>query len=178
MIHCTHKLEAHEQTLVGKLTIITDNAIIFDIPCAIDFLLDKFGLLKLVHQGGQEVQLAVTIDGKQLAWKVYQISWGVKFTDLRMEDPVDDSSTPLFGAEGIDKLQSHNVCHPLHVVTAKDNGETLEEHFKPSFDIVNQLEDCYNTATTENSKPNFLVVHPADMAALHKTVGHWGNGQC
>jgi len=37
---------------------------------------------------------------------------------------------------------------------------------------VNQLEDCYNTTIADNHKPNLCVVHPADMAALQKTVGH------
>jgi len=89
LICLASKLEAYAQMLVGELT-VTHNAIIFDIPCAIDFLLNKFGLLKLVHQGGQEVQLAVMMDGGQLAWKETQISWGIKFTDRRTDDPVDE----------------------------------------------------------------------------------------
>ena len=40
---------------------------------------------------GQEVQLAVMMDGGQLAWKVTQISWGIKFMDRRTEDPGDEN---------------------------------------------------------------------------------------
>ena len=69
LIHLASKLEAYAQMFVWELT-ITHNAIIFDIPWAIDFLLDKFGLLQLVHQGGQEVQLALKVARHQeMKWK-------------------------------------------------------------------------------------------------------------
>ena len=104
LICLAHKLEAYAQTLVGELT-ITDNSQIFDTPCTFDFLIDKFGLLNLVHQSGQQVQLAVTMDRVLLTWKVTQISQGVKMIDQRAEDPVDGAEVPLFGEEGNEKLQ-------------------------------------------------------------------------
>ncbi len=69
--------------------------------------------------GGGGILVAAMCNGGDLAWKLTQVSTGIKLVDPRAVDPLTGSL--LFGDSGYDKVQSHNVCFPLHVHIAKDN---------------------------------------------------------
>jgi hypothetical protein len=58
----------------------TSNAITFDVQIAVKWLLKKYGLWRYVH-GGEMVTTAATVDGGELAWKLMQISAGIKICD-------------------------------------------------------------------------------------------------
>ncbi len=48
----------------------------FDVHTAIKFLMEKHGLWQRVLDG-QQVQMAATVDGGELAWKLTQVSAGI-----------------------------------------------------------------------------------------------------
>ncbi len=58
----------------------------FDIKKATTYLLKKIELWDHV-KGHEKVLLAATVDGGQLAWKLTQISAGVKMVDERSINP-------------------------------------------------------------------------------------------
>jgi hypothetical protein len=142
---------------------LTANSVKFDIPTAVQFLLEKHGLWGHVL-ADQHVLLAATVDGGDLAWNVTQVSAGIKMIDSRAINPV--SGTLLFGNTGHDKIQSRFHCYPLHVIIAKDNKELYQTHLSNFFRDVNAVEQAY---------PNGLsVAQGADMCSLHKTLGVGG----
>ncbi len=58
----------------------------FDVPTATTFLLKKYKLWNYVEYK-QNVLLAATVDGGQLAWKLTQISAGIKIVDEKSINP-------------------------------------------------------------------------------------------
>jgi hypothetical protein len=88
---------------------IDENSIKFDIPMVVRFIMKKHGLWpKMVE--GEKVVMAATVDGGELAWKVTQISAGIKFIDPHTKDPL--TGQLLFGDMGYEKLQSCSICYP------------------------------------------------------------------
>ena len=69
----------------------------------------------------EDVLLAATVDGGQLAWKITQISAGLKIVDPRSINP--RTGELLFGESGADNIQSSTHCFPLCVHIAKDNKD-------------------------------------------------------
>ena len=106
--------------------------------------------------------MAATVDPGQLSWKVTQISAGIKLNDKHDIDP--RTKEPLFGDTGYDKLQSCNVCFPLHIHIAVDNKQLYNEKLKNFFDQINLLEGKYA------SKHGLKFAHHAVMSSLQKTV--------
>ncbi len=49
--------------------------------------MEKHGLWQRMV-GGEQVVMAATVDGGELAWKVMQISAGIKFVDPHTKDPL------------------------------------------------------------------------------------------
>ena len=120
-----------------------------------------FGLWKYVEKG-ESCQVAATVDGGQLSWKVTQISAGIKLIVKHAIDP--RTKELLFGDTGYGKIQSRNVCFPLHVHIAADNKQLYNEKLKDFFDRINLLEDKYA------SKHGLKFAHHAVMSSLQKTV--------
>jgi hypothetical protein len=78
------ELESYDRALLPYE--LTSTSVRFDIKKATTYLLKKFKLWE--HVINQEnVLLAVTVDGGQLAWKLTQISAGIKIVDERSVDP-------------------------------------------------------------------------------------------
>jgi hypothetical protein len=142
---------------------VTSNSVKFDVATAVKFLLEKHGLWgRVLNQ--ENVLLAATVDGGDLAWNVTQVSAGIKMIDRRAVNPV--SGTLLFGSSGHEKIQSRFNCYPLHIIIAKDNKQLYKTHLCNFFWDVNELEEDY---------PNGLsVAQGADMCSLHKTLGVGG----
>jgi hypothetical protein len=156
------QLEAYAKAENILPYVITSNSIKFDVHTAIKFLMEKHGLWQRVLDG-QQVQMAATVDGGELAWKLTQVSAGIKLIDPHTINPL--TGELLFGDSGHFKVQSRNVCYPLHVHIAKDNKQFYSDHMKPFFDDINRLEDDHPTLT---------FAHGADMASLQKTVVRGG----
>ncbi len=72
------KLENYATTLLPY--VLTSNTITFDVQISVKWLLKKYGLWRYVH-GGEMVTTAATVDGGELAWKLMQISAGIKICD-------------------------------------------------------------------------------------------------
>jgi hypothetical protein len=80
---------ARELEIYGKNFLpydLTKTSVRFDIKKATTYLLKKFELWDHV-KGHEKVLLAATVDGGQLAWKLTQISAGVKMVDERSINP-------------------------------------------------------------------------------------------
>ena len=58
----------------------------FDIPTATKLGLEKYKLWNYI-KNNQKVLLAATVDGGQLAWKLTQISAGIKIVDEKSINP-------------------------------------------------------------------------------------------
>ncbi len=80
--------------------------------------MQQHGLWDFVERG-EIVTMAAPCDGGDLAWKLTQISVGVKIVDPWAIDPC--TGDLLFGENGLTKVQSNTVCYPLHYYLAKDN---------------------------------------------------------
>jgi hypothetical protein len=76
---------------------IDENSIKFDIPVVVQFLMEKHGLWQRMVEG-EKVVMAATVDGGELAWKVMQISAGIKFANPHTKDPL--TGQLLFGDTG------------------------------------------------------------------------------
>ena len=111
-------LEQHGSTLLPFQ--ITDNCVKFSIPQAVKFLLEHHGLWAYV-ESGDEVCMAATCDGADLAWNLSQVSAGIKIVDPWAINPL--TSQLLFGDSGYDRVQSAYASYPLHVHIAKDNKQ-------------------------------------------------------
>ena len=72
---CLLKSWRSMQTLI--LYTLTKTLFKFDLEKIISFILTLFGLWKYVEKG-ESCQVAATLDGGQLSWKVTQISAGIK----------------------------------------------------------------------------------------------------
>ncbi len=75
----------------------------FDLKKATTYLLKKIQLWDHVKDQGK-VLLATTVDGGQLAWKLTQISVGIKIVDDRNINPW--TGELLLGESGFDNVQS------------------------------------------------------------------------
>ncbi len=62
---------------------------------------------------------AATVDGGELAWRLTQVSVGIKIFGSRAIVPI--AGKLLFGESGHENVQSHSLCFPLHIHIAKDN---------------------------------------------------------
>ena len=85
----------------------------------------------------------------------------------------------MFGADGVQGIQSRDVCFPLHIVIGKDNKNLLQMQFTEFFDEIHNFEDRYATAGLDSNvhqpaKKSLAICHPANMSALQKTVGGGG----
>ncbi len=88
---------------------------------------------------GERVIMSASVDGEELAWKLTQISAGIKFVDSLTINPL--TGQHQFGDSGYDKVHSQSICYPLHIQIAKDNKEFYLEHMANFFHQVNHLED-------------------------------------
>jgi hypothetical protein len=85
--------------------------------------MEKHGLLKYVLDG-DTVTMVATVDGGDggaLAWKLTQVSAGIKFCNERTINPL--TGRLLFGDTGFDNIQSRSVCYPLYVCIEKDDRQ-------------------------------------------------------
>ena len=73
------KLKAYAKTLVDVTFMQT--SVSFSIEQSLTLLLNNYGLWELVENGGEDITVAVTMDGAELSWKVGQVTAGVKITD-------------------------------------------------------------------------------------------------
>ena len=73
---------------------VNGNAVMFDVPTAVKWLLEKFGLWSYVEDE-DIVTVAATVDGGELAWQLTQVSAGIKICDPRAVDP--RTGEKLFG---------------------------------------------------------------------------------
>jgi hypothetical protein len=157
----SRKLENYATTLLPY--VLTSNAITFDVQIAVKWLLKKYGLWRYVRRG-KMVTTAATVDGGELAWKLTQISAGIKICDEKALDP--RTGRLLFGESGHDGVQSRSHCFPLVVHIAKDNSAFYDSHLSSFFQAINTLEDTYSTG--------LQFTHGADMCSLQKTVRKGG----
>lgn len=125
--------------------------------------MQQHGLWTYVEKG-EGVLMAATCDGGDLAWKLTQVSAGVKIVDPRAIDP--RTGRLLFGESGYAKVQSCTVCYPLHIYLAKDNQQFYINHLSGFFNDINQLEDDHQNG--------LKFAQPADMSSLQKTVKRGG----
>jgi len=143
--------------------IITKTSVQFDIKKCTTYLLKKFKLWDYV-MAKEDVLLAATVDGGQLAWKITQISAGLKIVDPRSINP--RTGELLFGESGADNIQSSTHCFPLYVHIAKDNKDFYNTHLSGFFSSFNRMEDEH---------PGGLrLAYPADMCSQVKTVRSGG----
>jgi hypothetical protein len=91
---------------------LTSNAVKFDIQPAVKFILERYGLWGYV-ENKESVIAAATVDGGELAWKLTQISAGIKICDPRAVDPI--TGELLFGESGHENVQSRSLCFPLQI---------------------------------------------------------------
>jgi hypothetical protein len=80
---------ARELEIYGRNVLpydLTKTSVRFNIKKATTYLLKKFELWDHV-KGHEKVLLAATVDGGQLAWKLTQISAGIKMVDERSINP-------------------------------------------------------------------------------------------
>ena len=125
--------------------------------------MQQHGLWDFVERG-EIVTMAATCDGGDLAWKLTQISAGVKIVDPRAIDPC--TGELLFGENGHTKVQSNTVCYPLHYYLAKDNKSFYDNKLSGFFEDINNFEDA--------NQNGLKFAQPADMASLQKTVKRGG----
>jgi hypothetical protein len=104
------------------------------------------------------------VDGGQLAWKLTQISAGIKIVDERSIDP--RTGELLFGATGDENVQSSNHCFPLEVCISKDNKDFYNTHLTSFFSQLNKFEDDHSEG--------IVLAYPADMCSQCKTVRQGG----
>ncbi len=102
------------------------------------------------------------MDRGELAWKLTQISAGIKICDPRAIDPL--TGRLLFGESGDENLQSPSLCFPLHVHIAKDNTEFYTTQLAGFFQDLNNMEDEH--------VGGLKFSQGADMCSLQKTVCH------
>ena len=96
-------------------------------------------------ESGDEVCMAATCDGADLAWNLLQVSAGIKIVDPWAINPLTNQL--LFGDSGYDRVQSAYACYPLHV-------------------HINNLEEQY--------RGGLKVAQGADMFSIQKIVCHGG----
>ncbi len=157
----SRELESHAGQMIPYE--ITKNSIIFDIEVATKFLMERYGLWKYVEQN-ETALIAATVDGGQLAWKLTQISAGIKFFDERAIDP--RTGKPLFGECGTKRVQSSDHFFPLQVHLAKDNKDFYNTHLSSFFFKLNEMEDRHPSG--------LKIAFPADMCSQVKTVKQGG----
>jgi hypothetical protein len=76
--HLCRELEEYGATILPNE--ITANSIKFDIPKAVKFLMQHHGLWGY-FESGETVAMAATCDSGELAWKITQVSAGIKHVD-------------------------------------------------------------------------------------------------
>jgi hypothetical protein len=105
--------------------------------------------------------MSATVDGGDLAWKLTQMSAGIKMFDPKTKDLL--SGELLFGESGHTNVQSQSVCYPLHIIIAKDNKELYQRHLNSFFREINTIKDQH---------PNSIkfIQGAADMCSLQKTL--------
>jgi hypothetical protein len=157
----SRELEAYAKTILPFE--LTTNSVKFNIPVAVKWLMEKHGLWEYVLDG-DTVTMAATVDGGSLAWKLSHVSAGIKFCDERTINPL--SGRLLFGDSGCDKLQSRNVCYPLHIHIAKDNKEFYATELAPFFGDLNDFEDAY--------EGGLKFCQPQDMYSHQKCLSRGG----
>ena len=79
LIHDAQKLEAHTMQTIPVT--FTHTSVSYGIKPTVQFILERYGLWKIVEHGGEEVIFAATIGGAELSWKVSQVTAGIKLTD-------------------------------------------------------------------------------------------------
>ena len=99
----SHELEAYAKTILPFD--LTTNSVKFNIPVAVNWLMEKHGLWEYVLDG-DTVTMAATVDGGALAWKRTQVSAGIKFCDERTINPC--TGRLLFG---------DSECRHFHLVS-------------------------------------------------------------
>ncbi len=104
------QLEAYAKAENFLSYVLTSSSIKFDLHTGINFLMEKHGLWQQVLHG-QQVKMAATVDRVgELAWKLTQISAGIKLIDPHTINPL--TGELLFGDSRHFKVQSRNVCYP------------------------------------------------------------------
>ncbi len=141
----------------------SNNSIKFDIPQTVKWLLEQYGLWRYVANG-EQVTVAATCDGGELAWKLIQVSAGIQLVDRRAADPLTGSL--LFTESGRHKVQYRNVCFPLQVHLAKDNRNFYDLQLSGFFSQFNIMESELSAG--------LRFSHGADMSSLQKTVKRGG----
>jgi hypothetical protein len=119
----SHKIEEHGAKFFPYT--ITENIVSFDVCHAVKFILEKFQLWRYV-ENEDLVTVAATVDGGDVAWKLMQVSGGIKICNPNTIDPL--TREKLFGECGAKLVQSRYVCFPLQVHIAKDYGKFYNEH--------------------------------------------------
>ena len=152
----SRKLEEHGAQFLPYS--ITENSVSFDVYAAVRFILEKFGLWSYV-ENEDLVTVAATVDGGDLAWKLTQVSGGIKICDPKAINPL--TGEKLFGECGTKCVQSRYVCFPLKVHIAKDNGN-YDKHLSVFFHDLESLEDDYIYG--------LQFSQGADMSSLQKTL--------
>jgi hypothetical protein len=142
---------------------LTKTSVQFDIEKCTTYLLKKFQLWDHV-MAKEDGILAATVDGGQLAWKITQISAGLKIIDPRSINP--RTGELLFGESGADNIQSSIHCFPLYVHIAKDNKDFYNTHLTGFFSSFNRMEDEHIGG--------LRLAYPADMCSQVKTVRSGG----
>ena len=84
MTRLSHELEDYAKKILPFD--LTTNSVKFSIPVAMKLLMDKHGHCEYVVDG-DTVTMAATVDGGALAWKLTQVSAGIKYCDERTINP-------------------------------------------------------------------------------------------
>ncbi len=96
----TRQMETYGATILPYE--ISKTMVKVDVLTATKFLRKKYKLWDHV-ENGEEVLLAATVDGGQLAWEIAQISAEIKICDEKSIDP--QTGKPLFGESGCENVQ-------------------------------------------------------------------------
>jgi hypothetical protein len=83
------------------------------------------------------ISVEANVDRGELKWRLTQILAGIKNCDEKAINPLTDEG--LLGATGYDKVQSRNVCFPLHVNIAKDKSAFYDRHLSGFLKILIHL---------------------------------------
>ena len=93
-----------------------------DIPKVIKLLIEAFKLKEVVRQ--RRVDSAQTMDGEKLSKNRNHTSMGIRLTDIETKDPV--TGEYLFKDEGLDLIQSRDLCIPCWNTNSSTTSNTLD----------------------------------------------------
>jgi hypothetical protein len=81
----SRKLEEHGAQFLPYT--ITENSVAFDVSHAVKFIMEKFGLWRYV-ENEDLITVAATVDEGDSAWKLTQVSGGIKICNPKAIDPL------------------------------------------------------------------------------------------